>query len=65
MGCCNQRTIEDVKKINSGFPVCILTVPLQKEVGSLAPLNDKKLVLGAKDELLLTANTLKEANNNS
>ena len=60
MGCCNQRTIDDIKKINSGFPVCILTIPLQKEVGSLAPLNDKKLVLGAKDELLLFESESKE-----
>ena len=60
MGCCNQRTLENNKKKNNGFPVCILTIPLPKEVGALAPLNDKKLVLGAKDELLLFDSETKE-----
>ena len=59
MGCCSQRTIEGSKIVNNGFPVCILTIPLSDErgdigeIGALAPLNDKKLVLGGKDKLYL------------
>ena len=59
MGCCNQRTIEGNKIVNNGYPVCILTIPLTDEkgdigeIGALAPLNDKQLVLGGKDKLFL------------
>ena len=51
MGCCIQRTIEEKKKENGGFPLCILTIPLETEIWALAPLNNEKLLMGAKDEL--------------
>ena len=59
MGCCNQRTIEGNKIVNSGFPVCILTIPLKDEKGEIGEIqaitafNENKLVLGGKDKLLL------------
>ena len=53
MGCTNERTVEKEKIKNSGYPVCRLTVPLTIEVDSLAPFNNDKLVLGAKNELQL------------
>ena len=53
MGCSNERTVEGNKIKNSGYPVCRLTIPLTTEVDALAPLNNDKLVLGAKNELQL------------
>ena len=53
MGCSTQRTVEEQKIKNNGYPVCRLTIPLTSEVGALAPFNNDKLVLGAKNELQL------------
>ena len=53
MGCGNERTVEGKKSSNSGYPVCRLTIPLSKEVDAITPLNNEKLVLGTKNELLL------------
>ena len=38
---------------NFGYPVCRLTIPLTIEVDAIAPFNNDKLVLGAKNELQL------------
>ena len=51
MGCGNERTVEGKKSSNGGYPVCRLTVPLTIEVDAIAPLNNEKLVLGAKNLL--------------
>ena len=53
MGCGNERTVEGQKAKNSGYPVCRLTVPLAAEVDAIAALNNDKLALGTKNELLL------------
>ena len=53
MGCGNERTVEGKKSSNVGYPVCRLTVPLTIEVDAIAPLNNEKLVLGAKNQLQL------------
>ena len=53
MGCTSERTVESGKIKNAGYPVCRLTIPLTTEVYALAPLNNDRLVLGAKNELLL------------
>ena len=53
MGCGSGRTVEGQKQLNSGYPVCRLTIPLISEVYAIAPYNNDKLVLGAKNELQL------------
>ena len=53
MGCNNEKTVEGNKIINNGFPVRRLTVPLETQIESMASLNNEKLVLGAKNEILL------------
>jgi WD40 repeat protein len=53
MGCNNEKTVEGNKIINNGYPVCRLTVPLETQIESMASLNNGKLVLGAKNEILL------------
>ena len=51
MGCSNERTVEGNKTINSGYPVCRLTIPLQTQVTAIASLNNERLVLGSKNEI--------------
>ena len=41
------------KKINNGYPVCKLTIPLTMEVDALVALSEDKLLLGGKEELQL------------
>ena len=53
MGCSNERTVEGNKTINSGYPVCRLTIPLQTQVTAIASLNNERLVLGSKNEISL------------
>ena len=53
MGCSNERTIEGKKELNSGYPICRLTFPLEDEIDAITAYNNEKLVLGAKDKLLL------------
>ena len=53
MGCGSGRTVEGQKQLNSGYPVCRLTIPLISEIYAIAPYNNDKLVLGAKNELQL------------
>lgn len=60
MGCGNERTIERKKPPNSGYPVCRITVPLTTEIDSMTALNNDKIVLGAKNELLLYEGENKE-----
>ena len=60
MCCCNERTIERKKPPNSGYPVCRITVPLTTEIDSMTALNNDKIVLGAKNELLLYEGENKE-----
>ena len=59
MGCSSERTIEGQKIKNSGYPICRLTIPLISEINAIAPFNNDKLVLGAKNELQLYDNTNK------
>jgi WD40 repeat protein len=53
MGCSSQKTVEKNKEVNSGYPVCIFTIPLTVDVNALLALNDDKLLLGGKEELQL------------
>jgi WD40 repeat protein len=53
MGCSSERTVEGSKSTNNAYPVCRLTIPLSMEVGSLTRLDNKRLILGAKEELQL------------
>ena len=53
MGCSNERTVEGNKTINSGYPVCRLTIPLQTQVTAIVSLNNERLVLGSKNEISL------------
>lgn len=53
MGCENQRTVENNKKINNGYPVCKMTIPLTMDVDALTALSEDKLLLGGKEELQL------------
>ncbi len=59
MGCSSERAEEGNKKKNGGYPVCRLTIPLTEEIGSMAPVNNDNIVLGAKGELLLFENESK------
>lgn len=52
MGCGNGKTIE-AKKVNMGYPQCLLAFPLSSEIYSLVSLDENRLVLGGKNELQL------------
>ena len=43
MGCENQRTVENNKKINNGYPVCKMTIPLTMDVDALTAISEDKL----------------------
>lgn len=60
MGCSVGKTIEKEKKENKGYPVCILTIPLNTQIDSMAALNKEKIILGAKNELILFEEKNKE-----
>jgi len=51
MGCASGRTVEGTGKENKGFPVCRKTIELQKLVDSMVSYDQKRIILGAKDEL--------------
>ena len=53
MGCQNGKTVEQNKKINNGYPVCKMTIPLTKEVDALAYIGDNKIILGGNEEMQL------------
>ena len=53
MGCESGKTTENNPKINNGYPVCTLSIPLAMDVGALASIGNNKLILGAKGELQL------------
>ena len=51
MGCGQGRTVESSGKENKGFPVCRMTIDLTKLVDSMAAYDEKRIILGARDEL--------------
>ncbi len=53
MGCESGKAIENEPKINNGYPVCKLTIPLTMEVDALASIGNDKLILGGKEEMQL------------
>ena len=60
MGCSDGRTQEKSAGKNKGYPVCILTVPIEADISSIVALNSKTLILGGKNELLSFDLTTKE-----
>jgi WD40 repeat protein len=52
MGCSNERTVEKPANKEKGYPVCRLTIPLERDICSLVALNSSTLILGGRNELL-------------
>ena len=51
MGCGQSRTVDGNGKENKGYPVCRMTIDLTKLVDSMVAFDEKRIILGAKDEL--------------
>ena len=51
MGFRQGRTVESSRKENKGFPVCRMTIDLTKLVDSMTAYDEKRIILGARDEL--------------
>lgn len=47
---CDIKTVDNVKKLNSRYPMCKLTQTLTSEVDSLAAFDDNRILLGGKGE---------------
>lgn len=51
MGCGQSRTVDGNGKESKGYPVCRMTIDLTKLVDSMVAFDEKRIILGAKDEL--------------
>ena len=61
MGCStSDRTKEETRETNKGYPVCRLSVSITGEIDSMVSYDSNRIILGGKNELQLFDSKTKE-----